>query len=154
MRGGSLGCVRGKDYLEVDSEELIDFWRKRLKVRREYRTSLSKSQARLWKGDHWVAWEEGAIWIGCVGSLRWCVVGTGTIFRRRAVEQWNSGTVEQWRGSSDAEGQTNTPLSNRPRQWLILGTETEGVFKARHMQRVKPPDHCQTNQTVLELGTK
>ena len=70
------------------------------------------------------------------------------------VEQWNSGTVEQWQGSSDAEGQTNTPLSNRPRQWLILGTETEGVFKARHMQRVKPPDHCQTNQTVLELGTK
>ena len=25
MRGGSLGCVRGKDYLEVDSEELLDF---------------------------------------------------------------------------------------------------------------------------------
>ena len=55
MRGGSLGCVRGKDYLEVDSEELLDFWRKRLKVRREYRTGVSKSQARLWKGDHWVA---------------------------------------------------------------------------------------------------
>ena len=57
MRGGSLGCVRGKDYLEVDSEELIDFWRKRIEVRREYRTSLSKSlrTPRLWKGDHWVA---------------------------------------------------------------------------------------------------
>ena len=25
MRGGSLGWVRGKDYLEVDSEELLDF---------------------------------------------------------------------------------------------------------------------------------